>query len=378
MRSKIASDRVSRNPNESTDNSVLIVGGYGQVGQVITRGLSKSLPIELIVAGRSLRRATNFSNQFDRNVVPVRLDLDNLSNVDELLKNVQLVIMCTDQTNLDLVARCMNLGIHYVDITASIGFIRSVEALNADARRSGAVAVLSVGLSPGLTNLLAKRCKSRIPDLKFVDIFLVLGLGDEHGDSAIHWMLENLNSRYSVMEHGKPLPVGSFLEYKKTTFPGENKEQRAYRFNFSDQHVVARTLQVNSVSTWLSFTPPVAGWFIYLLRKTGVSRLFDWPLIRQLSLKALKALRFGSRRFSVKAEAGVERKKGCEFECSVSGSGEARVTGLIAVKVAEQLLNSSLPPGVFHIEELFDLNQFVDELEEYQIRETTVLKQRSV
>ncbi|WP_156114235.1 hypothetical protein [Myxosarcina sp. GI1] len=38
------------------------------------------------------------------------------------------------------------------------------------------------------------------------------------------------------------------------------------------------------------------------------------------------------------------------------------ITGLVAAKVAEHLYTSSLPSGVFHIEQLFDPLEFIENL----------------
>jgi len=49
----------SRAPVTNRNGQVLIVGGYGEVGQVVSRALSRFLPGRVVVAGRSAHRARN-------------------------------------------------------------------------------------------------------------------------------------------------------------------------------------------------------------------------------------------------------------------------------------------------------------------------------
>ena len=51
---------------------------------------------------------------------------------------------------------------------------------------------------------------------------------------------------------------------------------------------------------------------------------------------------------------GTANGKPTSYTCSVSGHGEGRITALVAAEVAEHLYTSAAPPGVFHIEQLFD------------------------
>lgn len=76
----------------------------------------------------------------------------------------------------------------------------------------------------------------------------------------------------------------------------------------------------------------------------------------------LKRLHFGSTEFVVKVGGGNESEKGTLYECSLRGDVEGRATGLVAAQVAEQLVLSSYPAGVFHIEQLFTLHEFLENL----------------
>jgi saccharopine dehydrogenase-like NADP-dependent oxidoreductase len=124
-----------------------------------------------------------------------------------------------------------------------------IELLDAEAKQHLATVALSVGLAPGLTNLLAAYCKSKLERVTRTDIFILLGLGEAHGEAALRWTIENFNSTYSVWENGVTKQVATFADAKRTVFFHGIGARTAYRFNFSDQHVLPKTLQVPSVSS---------------------------------------------------------------------------------------------------------------------------------
>jgi saccharopine dehydrogenase-like NADP-dependent oxidoreductase len=212
-----------------------------------------------------------------------------------------------------------------------------------------------VGLAPGLTNLLASHCTAVLEEVHNVDIFLLLGMGEVHGESSNQWVLDNLNSEYHVRQSGEEKRVQAFGEFKRTVFPGDAGKRSAFRFNFSDQHTVVRTLGIDSASTWTCFDSAFFTWFFYVEKKLGLLSLLRFATVKGMYLKLLGSIHMGSDVFIAQVVAnGTANGKPTSYTCSVSGHGEGRITGLVAADVAEHLCTSTTPPGVFHIEQLFD------------------------
>jgi len=345
------------------NGKILIVGGYGGVGRIIATALGSAFPGQVIAAGRSYRKARELSLETGQKVLPLELDIATAHENDELLDDIALVVMCIDQANTRFVEKCIRRGIHYIDISAGHEFLSNVESLDADAKRLHATVVLSVGLEPGLTNLLASHCKSVLDEMRRVDIFVMLGLGDAHGEAAIRWTIENLNAEFSIMEDGVMKRVRSFESGKQTTFPDKIGKRTAYRFNFPDQHVIPRTLSVASASSWFCLDSALVTHLFAFLTKVGIVRMLRVRSIHDVVVRMLKTFHFGSDKFVLKVDAsGIIDGRQTLYECSISGYGEGRATALVAAGVAERVYASSLPSGVFHIEQLFDPAEFIDKL----------------
>lgn len=347
------------------DDKILIVGGYGTVGRMIAIELAELFPGRVIVAGRRYHKAEELAKSTGSKLIPMELDISDTKNTFTLPEDVRLVIMCLDSPDAAFAWNCLQRGVHYIDISADYSHLARIEALDSEARRNDATVVISVGLAPGLTNLLAAHCKSRLEQLERADIFVLLGLGEVHGEAAIRWTIDNLNRKYSIREQGENKLVSSLGEGKRVRFPNESNSRMAYRFNFSDQRVIAQTLDIPSVSTWLCFDSALTTNLFALLKKTGMLTLLRLETIRELMVKLFGYFHFGSDAFAVKVKAsGKTGEKKISCECAVNGRGEARCTALIASHVAARLYNEQFQSGVHHIEQLFEPARIIAMLED--------------
>jgi saccharopine dehydrogenase-like NADP-dependent oxidoreductase len=345
------------------DGDILIIGGYGAVGQVMAYALANKFPGRVIAAGRSYQKARALAQESAERIRPYQLDLAVAHENPEILDGVVVVVMCLDIPDVQFVQACLQRGIHYVDITAEDAILQQIEALNGAAKSGGTTAVLSVGLSPGLTNLLARQAQAQLETLHHIDIHGFLGLGEAHGAAAARWTLQNLNANYTVCENGRPRQVSSFGEHKRAYFPDGLGYRRVYRFNLADQHVVVRTLDLISVSTWVTFDPILFTSLMAFMRQSGLSKLLRYRRVEDAIVKMSTAAQFGSEKFAVQVEARGEKDgRAMSQTYTITGEGQGRATALVAAQVVKQLLTSAFPSGVFHSEQLFEPLPFIHQL----------------
>lgn len=358
-------------------NRILVVGGYGHVGQVISTMLGERFPGLVLAAGRDFSKAAVLAHKTGHKIVPIQLDVRSWPNAEKLLNNVRLVVMCLDQNDTSFVQMCVERGIHYIDISASYAFLSQVEQLDTYAQQRGATGVLSVGLAPGLTNLLAKRCKDVFDELQSVDIAIMLGLSEAHGKAAIQWIVDNIDARFAIRSAGGFKQVASFADPKQVRFPDGYDWRTTYRFNFADQHIVARTLHIDRVSTRLCFDSAVVTYFLALLTRAHIFSMVRKAGAQPALTTFISRLRLGSDVFAVKVDAeGSIKSEPYTYACSISGRREGYVTGVVASLVAERVYTSFFRSGIFHIEQLFDPLALFAQLADYGFAVDLGLPQR--
>ncbi|REC53649.1 saccharopine dehydrogenase [Chryseobacterium piscium] len=339
---------------------ILIVGGYGAVGSSIAERLMKVYPHHIIIAGRSFSKAQAKAEEFQNKVIPQQLDVNNLKDFS-VLNEVELVIMCLDQQNTDFVEYCISKGISYLDISADYQNLQEIEKLHCLAEQNNSTVVLSVGLAPGITNLLAQYVVSQMQNVESIDIFVLLGLGEKHGDHAYRWTFDNVDSNYTLKIHDEEKTLKSFTQPLKTNLSGN---RNFYLFNFSDQHVLLNTLDVPKVQTRMAFD---VEWFTELtafLRKLRITRLFRNKKVQGFAIQSFKNFPMGTDVFGVKVIA--KDKNGNSKGVSVKGNNEGRITASVAAEIAVLVLDENLPKGVFHSHQLVkDIPVFLNRLKNY-------------
>ncbi len=319
---------------------ILVVGGYGAVGTTVTAMLEQWFPGRVVPGGRDEDRA--------RRLGGVRVDTGDPAGFGRVLDDlgdVGAVVLCVEPQDAALARLCLERGIHLVDVGATHGLLAQVAQLDDLAAGSGTAAVLSVGVAPGLTNLLARRVHEEVGGAQRLDLTLLLGAGERHGADAVRWTVAGLSD-----------PV--LARPQRVVLPGYGV-RRAHPFPFSDQHTVRRTLGVPEATTRLCLDSRLLTAALFAVRRLGLLRGTRCPGRQRLLTQAFSRVHLGGEGFVVRAEA---RRGDRHAVCALTGRGQSRVSGLVAAYVTRAVLAGSVPAGVRHIEQVPVLAELPEEL----------------
>lgn len=268
---------------------------------------------------------------------------------DAILEGVGYVVMCLDVPDIEFVRQCFRRGIHYVDISAEYPILSAIARLDGIARERDATGVLSVGLVPGLSNLLARHSLRFVEPIERFDIALLAGLGEKHGVAGSSWILNHMSdsSGVSRFEFGKPFG-------RKT----------AHRFAFSDQYTLTRTLPIAEAATWLGFDSLLMTGLITLARLPVLRGLFQQSGVKQLLLNATQRVQFGTDEFVLTTRAQGSTGS---YQAWLRGTRETVATGIVTAEVVRRILTERSPAGVYHIEQVFQLEDFLPLLAQHRM-----------
>ncbi|TMR11315.1 saccharopine dehydrogenase [Nonomuraea turkmeniaca] len=313
-------------------NTVLILGGYGAVGREAAAALVRNPATKVIVAGRDPGRAKPVPG-----TTMMRVDAADPDDLARALDGVTTVLMCAEIDNARVARACLERGIGYVDVTASYELLAGIQRLDGLARAHGATAAISVGLAPGVTNLLARICAERAPASE-LRIGVLAGAGEQHGPAAVAWTLDGLGTLDGSWTMSFPAPYGA---------------RTVHRLPFSDQYTLPHTLGVPAARTGLCLDSRLFTALLAAARWPAVAGLLRRPKVRERLLAAFEKAHFGSDGFMVTVTSG-------KAQASFSGRMQSRATGLAAALLIRDL--PAMPPGVRHIEQLVDPVVFLTEL----------------
>ncbi|MFA6977688.1 MAG: saccharopine dehydrogenase NADP-binding domain-containing protein [Ignavibacteriaceae bacterium] len=158
---------------------VLIVGGYGTVGTVVSEILSKSEPIIPVIAGRNESKARELAGKL--NAEWQTIDINKEDSILAAFENVKVVINCFSgpftNSPLLLVELCAKHGIHYLDVAGSYEFAERVLTLNETAKKNKATLITALGANPGLPGIALMSAKNDFDEMDSGRIVFVLGAG---------------------------------------------------------------------------------------------------------------------------------------------------------------------------------------------------------
>jgi len=170
----------------SNSTEILVVGGYGVVGRRIAAHLAGWFPGSVIIAGRDEQRAAATCRELGHGSRPRRIDVNDPTSIGPALENVGTVMSCVSQQELHLLRMSIARGAAYTDIAPRLAFWQGAEELNAEARKTGARILLGAGLSPGISNMMARKIGATLGRVERVETAILLSLGDKYGADSLN------------------------------------------------------------------------------------------------------------------------------------------------------------------------------------------------
>ena len=147
---------------------ILVLGGYGAVGNVICRELVKHPNVdEVVCAGRSLEKAEAFVERYrNEKLSAMKVDLFDIEELRKAVKDFDIVINAVDyRFNLRIMKACVETGVSYQDLAFGKSYetmkLTIVDAykkqleLDDAFKQNGTVALMNTGEDPGISNLIA-------------------------------------------------------------------------------------------------------------------------------------------------------------------------------------------------------------------------------
>ena len=324
---------------------VLVLGGYGAIGTPLAHGLAQAGMMPLL-AGRDGAAA---AAQAARLPVAVARELD-VGDPDTVAATVQqdrieMVVNATGREDPDLALAAVRAGAHFADVSASPGYVQRLQALDAAARHEHRTILASVGLAPGLSNVAAARLHELTTSAP-LEITVLLGLGEDHGDASRRWTLRQIGRTFPDPVDGHP--VRTFSDPRAVSLPGGLGRRPAYRVASADATVLTRHLGV-PVTTRYAFDPAWAARAAGIVgRIPGIGRTLATIDAR------LPATRIGTDRWALTVASPTHR-------WGAWGRSQSHATGRVGATAIRHLLERPLA-GVHHLHEVITLAQLQHDL----------------
>lgn len=270
---------------------ILVLGGYGFFGTRICAALARNPRIELIVAGRDLRKATALASRLGLPSGNAQsLDATDPGFADELRRLGIATLIHTagpfQEQDYAVAQAAIRAGCNYLDLADGRAFVTGIGALDAAARDAGVSVVSGVSSLPALSSAVVDRYRERFSRLDAIRLGISSG-AVVPGIATLRAVLGYCGKSFTALENGAWTDVRGWLDTEIHTFPEPVGPRRLGRCDVPDLDLLpARYAGVKSVAFHAGFASELGHRFVELLaRRVRDGRLksalpFARPLAR--------------------------------------------------------------------------------------------------
>ena len=170
---------------------VTVLGGCGAVGSVAVKTLAAQEMFSRIRIGDvNMARAGSIIDEIgSRKVSAVRVNAEDPKSVRKAIEGSDIVLNCVGpfyKSVKTILGVVIKEGVNYVDICDDVDVTLDILKMDKAAKKAGITALIGMGASPGVTNLLAKLVADTLLDeTESVDIFHTHGGEPIEGEGVI-------------------------------------------------------------------------------------------------------------------------------------------------------------------------------------------------
>lgn len=312
--------------------TILILGGYGATGKLLTRHLLTQTDANIILAGRSLDKAQFLADELsDPRVTCARVDASDEASLAASLRGVDLCLVAAPTTQFTgQVARaCLAAGADYLDVQFAASKLASLRALEPEIQRSGRCFVTEAGYHPGLPAALVRYAATFLDSIESAVTAGYLNVSNLPYTEAVDELVEAFKDYDArVYKHGAWTKRGSY-ETRKFDFGAGIGTKYCYSMFFEEMRALPEMFPslketgfyISSVNLLAdTLLTPLIMLGLKLFPKRGIrplGKLLWWemtklskpPYLVRLSVEA-KGQRNGSPR---KVKARIEHADGYEL-----------------------------------------------------------------
>ncbi len=192
---------------------VTVLGGCGTVGEVAARTVASTGHFdEVVVADYRYDLACELAKAIDRQGVRAAdFDASDPESIKEVIEGSQVVVNCVGpfyRHGPTVLKAVIEAGIDYVDVCDDLDATEQMLLLDKGASQAGVSALIGMGNSPGLANVLVSfSAESMLTELESVDIFHIHGGEPDEGPAVIKHRIHAMTTDIPLFIDGEFINV---------------------------------------------------------------------------------------------------------------------------------------------------------------------------
>lgn len=213
---------------------ITVLGGCGIVGSIAVRTLASLGDFaEIVIADIAIEKAKKLCSELEREgISTIRVDALEPLSIKSAIKESDVVLNCIGpfyRFASIILKAVIESGIDYVDVCDDVDATLEILKLNNVAKHANVSAVIGMGSSPGVANLLVKFCADQLLEkIDSIDIYHAHGGEPTEGPAVIAHRI-----------HSMTIDIPMFLDEEFTTVRFFEEDGRALQEDV-DFHLLGR------------------------------------------------------------------------------------------------------------------------------------------
>lgn len=182
--------------------TILILGGYGTFGSLITEQLAKT-DAYITIAGRNTRKGQAFAEQHQVNFL--QCDVNQPQDLATAINKQWLVINASgpfQAQDYRIPRACIAAGCNYIDLGDGRDYVAGITTLHAEAVENGVFVCVGASTSPAVTAALVGALCTEVVSPKTIRIAMNAGNKNLAGISTIASILDYVGKPIQVWQQG--------------------------------------------------------------------------------------------------------------------------------------------------------------------------------
>ncbi len=206
---------------------IIVLGGAGAMGRIAVRTLTEYKDIDQItIADYNEERAHEVANSLQsNNFVVKQIDVNDEERLRVLLRGADVVLNAVEYVfNLPVLKACIQEKVHYADLGGLFHMTRRLMNMTEEVYAAGITAILGMGGTPGITNMLARAAVNKLDRVESIKV--QLGCSDDTPSSAplvapysIRTILDEFTKQPQVFQDGVWYPQQPLSGQEEMIFP---------------------------------------------------------------------------------------------------------------------------------------------------------------
>ena len=233
--------------------------GLGSMGKIIAKDLAKTYNGKIIYLAREINSVKSLAKKYNAEIRYA--DVSKSKTLVKAFKGIDVLIHAVHhEFNLDVMEACLKSKTNYIDLGGLYHYTKKQLKLNNQFQKANLTAIIGMGASPGITNVLAKYASKFLDKIENIEIKIgykdfstYKQISPLSASYSMQTILEEFSWKPAVFINGKIKFVEPISGREEYNFPEPIGMQKPQYTIHSEIATLPYTLKAKNVSFKIAF-----------------------------------------------------------------------------------------------------------------------------